>query len=123
MTGDALMPRALRLLNYTDPRGEIDRTQTAELWKRGLTLIDLLLADVLPIEGKEIQTLDVLTDELPVSGHTAAAVLPYGLAMLLAQSEGDGDNQQLMAAMYNQKRGSIRHPAERVSDVLPVPTD
>ena len=43
--------------------------------------------------------------------------------MLLAQSEGDGDNQQLMAAMYNQKRGSIRHPAERVADVLPVPTD
>lgn len=123
MTGDDLMLQAMRLLNYTNPRGDIDRLQAAELFKRGLTMVNLLLADVMPIEGNEIRLLEALTDPLPVSDHTAAAVLPYGLAMLLAQSEGDGDNQQIMAAIYNQKRGSIRRPGNRVADVLPMPCD
>lgn len=43
--------------------------------------------------------------------------------MLLAQSEGDGDNQQLMAAIYNQKRSSIRRPGSRMADALPWPVE
>lgn len=56
--------------------------------------------------------------------HTAMAVMPYGAwPMLLAQSEGDGDNQQLMAAIYNQKRSSIRRPGSRMADALRGPVE
>ena len=33
-------------------------------------------------------------------------VMPYGVAMLLALSEGDGDNQLLYAGLYNRKRAA-----------------
>ncbi len=123
MTGEELMLQAMQLINYTDPRGEIDRSQTAEQWHRGLMLVNTLLADVMPIEGKQLQRMTRLEDTLPVCDHTAMAVMPYGLAMLLAQSEGDGDNQQLMAAIYNQKRSSIRRPGSRMADALPWPVE
>ena len=121
MTGEALFQRAMQLINYTDPRGHIDRSQTAELFQRGLTMVNTLLADVMPIEGKKIQQIQRLEDELPVCEDTAIAVMPYGLAMLLAQSEGDGDNQQLMAMTYNQKRCGIHRPGNRMVDGLPWP--
>lgn len=123
MTGRELMEQAMRLLNYTDPRGEIDRNQTGELFRRGRAMVNQLLADLLPIEGKEITRIDTLDDVLPVSDRTAMTAAPYGLAMLLAGSEGDGDNQQMMAAIYNQKRGSVRRPGSRVADRLPWPMD
>ncbi len=119
MTGDQLIRQALLLLNYTNHRGEIDRCGSEELFRRGTAIINSVLADVLPIEGKPITALRTLNDELPAEEHTAAAVMPYGVAMLLAQSEGDGTNQQLMASIYNQKRSSIRRPAERVTDCIP----
>lgn len=121
MTGDELLQRAMRLVGCTDHRGEIDRTAYAELFARGTTLINTILTDVQPIEGTQPQEICTLADELPVSDLAARGVMPYGVAMLLAQCEGNGTDQQVMASIYEQKRGSIRRPAERVIDTVPSP--
>lgn len=120
MTGQELMHEALRLINYTDPHGNINAQQSAEVMKRSLTIVNVILADVLKIEGKNATRLAEITDELPVEDDTAYNVMPWGVGMLIAQSTGDGDNQQLCAAMYNQKRGSIKRPASARRDVLPT---
>lgn len=121
MTGQELLEQALYLLNYTNNRGEIDTRNSQELLRRGVPIINAVLADVLPIAGEPIAAIGSLSDTLPVAEEIAAAVMPYGVGMWLAQSEADGDNQQLMSALYNQKRNAIRRPSGRVADVLPIP--
>lgn len=121
MTGSELVYEALRLINYTDPHGNINSQQSAEVMKRSLTIVNVILADVQKIEGKNTTRLAQITDELPVEDDTAYNVMPWGVGMLIAQSAGDGDNQQLCAAMYNQKRGSIKRPVSARWDVLPTP--
>ncbi len=121
MTGQELLEQALYLLNYTNNRGEIDTRNSQELLRRGVPIINAVLADVLPIAGEPIAAIGSLSDTLPVAEEIAAAVMPYGIGMWLAQSEADGDNQQLMSALYNQKRNAIRRPSGRVADVLPTP--
>lgn len=121
MTGQELLEQALYLLNYTNNRGEIDTRNSQELLRRGVPIINAVLADVLPIAGEPIAAIGSLSDMLPVAEEIAAAVMPYGVGMWLAQSEADGDNQQLMSALYNQKRNAIRRPSGRVADVLPIP--
>jgi hypothetical protein len=121
VTGIELVYEALRLINYTNPRGEVDTHQAAEVMQRSLTLVNTILADVQKIEGKPVVRLAQLSDELMVEDDTAYNVMPWGVGMLIAQSAGDGDNQQLCAAMYNQKRGSIQRPSYTRRDALPTP--
>lgn len=121
MTGEELLRQALYLLNYTNNRGEIDTRNSEELIRRGVPIVNAVLADVLPIAGEPVSAIGTLEDTLPVSEDTAVRVMVYGVAMWLAQSEADGDNQQLMASIYSQKRNAIRRSSGRVADVLPVP--
>ena len=121
MTGEELLRQALYLLNYTNNRGEIDTRNSEELIRRGVPIVNAVLADVLPIAGEPGSAIGTLEDTLPVAEDTAVRVMVYGVAMWLAQSEADGDNQQLMASIYNQKRNAIRRSPGRVADVLPVP--
>lgn len=121
MTGQELLEQALYLLNYTDNRGEIDTRNSQELFRRGVPIINAVLADVLPIAGEPIAAIGSLSDTLPVAEDIAAGILVYGVGMWLAQAEADGDNQQLLSALFNQKRNAIRRPSGRVADVLPVP--
>ena len=123
MTGEELLRQALYLLNYTNNRGEIDTRNSEELIRRGVPIVNAVLADVLPIAGEPVSAIGTLEDTLPVSEDTAVRVMVYGVAMWLAQSEADGDNQQLMASIYSQKRNAIRRSSGRVADVLPVPGD
>lgn len=51
-------------------------------------LVNTLLADVMPIEGKQLQRMTRLEDTLPVCDHTAMAVMPYGLAHAAGAKRG-----------------------------------
>lgn len=123
MTGEKLLRQALSLLNYTNHRGEIDTRNSEELFRRGTVIINAVLADLLPIAGEPTASIGQLADNLPIGEDIAGGVAVYGVAMWLAQSEGDGDNQQLFSAIYNQKRNAIRRQPGRVADVLPTPTE
>lgn len=120
MIGQDVFRQAIRLLGYTDTLGDPDSAQNGELYKRALTVINQLVCDLsLSESGTMAPPLSSLRQELPLSERTARGVLPYGVAMLLAAAAGDGDNQQLFAALYDQKRVSVRQDYERRTDALP----
>lgn len=120
MTGQEVFRQAIRLLGYTDTLGDPDSAQNTEVYKRGLSVINQLVCDLsLSESGTLSPPLGSLRQEVPLSERTARDILPYGVAMLLAAAGGDGDNQQLFAALYDQKRVSVRSGYERRCDTLP----
>ena len=123
-TGEQIWRQALLLLNYVDAYGCVDRVDSAELWRRGLILINQIYGELWRQEkGEEtFVPLRSMKDPVLVSSHTVQAVMPYGVAMLLAQSEGDGDNQRLFTSLYNTKRTAVSREESR-RDVLPRGSD
>ena len=109
----------MRLLNYTDGSGRLDGRQYAELFKRGLPLVNQIYSDLWYLEREDaFCELSRLEQPLQLSARCVHDVAPFGVAMLMAQSESDGDSQQLFAALYNQKRAAL-HRAVCRRDVLP----
>ena len=119
MTGLEVIKQAMLLLNYTDDSGRVDSRVAGAAGARGLAVLNQVLADVWFAEkrGPFVPLTDVAAS-LPVSDRTCSDVLPYGVAMLLAQGEGDGDNQSTFAAIYNQKRSALTY-VERRCNALP----
>lgn len=120
MTGQEVFKQAMRLLGYTDTFGETDSAQNTELYKQGLAIINQLIADLsVAASGTMAPPLCSLRDDISLDARAVRDVLPYGVAMLLAANRGDGDNQRLFAALYDQKRISVRSGYERRTDTLP----
>lgn len=117
-SGQDVLEQALRLLNYTDIYGQLDGQQHMELYKRGLAAVNQIYSD-LWFTGKSSPFLPLcsLKEPLLLPARQIQDVMPYGVAMLLALSEGDGDNQQLYADLYNRKRAAAVCRRQRV-DVL-----
>lgn len=114
MTGLDVIQRALLLLNYTDESGRADSRISGAVSARGLSIVNQLLADAhAEAPDTPFTPLQAITEALPCSDRVAVDVLPYGVAMLLAQGEGDGDNQSTFAALYNQKRAAFTHTETR----------
>lgn len=104
-SGQDVLEQALRLLNYTDIYGQVDGQQHMELYKRGLAAVNQIYCDLWHTgNDKPFLPLFSLKEPILLPARQLADVMPYGVAMLLALSEGDGDNQQLYAAIYNRKR-------------------
>ncbi len=103
--GQDVLEQALRLLNYTDSYGQLDGEQHTELFKRGLSAVNQIYCDLWYTGKSEpFFPLTSLREPLLLSSRQVQDVMPFGVAMLLAMSEGDGDNQQLYATLYNRKR-------------------
>ena len=120
MTGQEVFRQAIRLLGYTDTLGDPDSVQNTELYKRGLSVINQLVCDLsLSESGTMAAPLVSLRQDVPLTERTVRGILPYGVAMMLAAAAGDGDNQQLFAALYDQKRVAVRNGYERITDTLP----
>lgn len=121
MTGRQVYEQAMRLLNYTDSYGAVDNTQSAEMIRRAPAVINQVFIDLWTIEkpDEELVRID-MNQDIPLSSKTVTGVMPYGVAMLLAQSENDSDNQSLFSALYNRKRSSVPKPSLSIQDVLPA---
>ena len=120
-TGMDVFLRAMSLLGYTGIDGVVDAAQSAELVRRGLNIVNQVLADLWPLE-KTIQFAPMASihEDVPLSVEAVEGILPYGVAMFLAQAEGDGTNQQYYASLYQQKRNAVRRYPRRRQDVLPT---
>lgn len=104
-SGQDVLEQALRLLNYTDVYGQLDGQQHMELYKRGLAAVNQIYSDLWHTGNSgPFIPLFSLKEAVALSTRQVADVMPYGVAMLLALSEGDGDNQRLYAELYNRKR-------------------
>ncbi len=104
-SGRDILKQALLLLNYTDIYEQLDTDDEAVIAKRGLAAVNQIYGD-LWYTGRKDPFLPLIDLDEPVllKDRQAKDVMPFGVAMLLAMSEGDGDNQQVYATVYNRKR-------------------
>ncbi len=120
-TGNEVLKRALHLLGYTDSLGNVDALQDTELMKRGTTAVMQIYSDMQRIENStEFDTEPFnMADEIKLSAVSVNDVMPYGVAMLLADMDNNGVAQAKFANIYNQKRKSIPKSIARRIDVIP----
>lgn len=116
MTGKSVLYQAMSLLNY---RNLEELSGQSEVLLNGLAVVNQIYSDLhYATSNQPWRPLSDLTEDLLLPDRAAADVMPYGVAMLLAQSESDGDNQQLYAALYSRKRSSLSR-SDRVDDRFP----
>ena len=98
---------AMALIGYNDINGEI--SGESELKKNAIPKIQMIYQELYRAEGHtdELPVLLSLNDEIQLLNDTVRDIMPYGVAMLISQSEGDADNQSLMSVLYNQKKGRL----------------
>lgn len=107
MTGMELFDKAMELLGYTSAEGLSGKE---DMLKRGLTLVNLVYSELyyafvyIPGGEDNFKPLALITDKIVLPDRVLNDVAPYGMAMYLAQSESDADNQTLYANIYNQKK-------------------
>lgn len=121
MTGYEVVQQALTLLNYTTPTGDTDNGLNAEQLRRSLPILNTVLADLLKVAGKPMQKVADLQEELPLEEHVAMLAAVPGVAMYLAQSEGDGDSYNRWETEYVQRRRMAARPHGAVKDTVPWP--
>lgn len=68
----------------------------------------------------EFEPIQSLSDEIKLPQNALGDVFLYGLAMHIARSENDGDQQQYFAALYNARRAGLTQ-YDSVMNTLPYP--
>ncbi len=120
MTGQDIFRQALMLLNYTNAHGTVEALNNAELYRRSLPIVNQIYADLWKIQRTdEFVPLSSMTEAVRLETHTVMNSMIYGVAMLVAQTDGDVDNQSLYATLYNQRRSAACIRSERVADCMP----
>lgn len=121
MTGKEMLNHVLGLLNYTDSAGDINAHSNIILHKRSLGIINQIYADLWQPRGEAVvfKPITSMSQVLDLDAYTVMNIMPYGVAMLLAQTEGDIDNQTVFASLYNQRRPGSVTVSDRIADVMP----
>lgn len=121
MTVKEIYLKALVLLGYVNANGEISGQQ--ELQKRCVAAVNQVYAELFfAIGRKDFKPVNSSADNIDLPERILHDIMPYGVAMFIAQSENDGDSQQLYVGIYNKKRASVRM-LNSVQDVLPRGSD
>lgn len=120
MTGQEILEQALRLLHYTDADGQPENRFQADSSRIGLAAVNQIYADLWFMERQDpFVPLASLEDRVGLCGRAVYEAMPLGVAMWIAQAEGDSARQGALAAAYNQKRAQAAAPARRRADVIP----
>lgn len=107
MNGMSLFEKAMEMLGYASAEGISGRE---DILKKALTVINNIYAELyyafvkIPGDEDSFVPLANINDTLNLPTRVLNDIAPYGVAMYLAQSEGDADNQSLYANIYNQKK-------------------
>lgn len=104
MNAKEIYNKAMIMLGYLGSEGISGET---EMSRKGITAINLVISDIGKYFKESPKQISSLSDDVNLPEQILVDVMPYGVAMFLAQSEGDGDNQQLFAVLYNRKRVGV----------------
>ena len=120
MTGAQVLKTALQLLNYTDQNGQVNSANSQEYFGRGLAVINQIYADLWNMRDTNgvFVPLSDINQNIALDEDVCRNAMVYGVAMLMAQSVGDGDNQAMYASLYN-KRRTYNATSSRRIDALP----
>ena len=120
MTGTVIVRQALSLLGYTDTNADGGVPGGVGVYRRALPVLNQIAAELWYMTHDEaFVPLTSLQEEIPLSPRVVLNVLPYGLAMLLAQTAGDADNQTVFAAQYEARRSTASDQPSKIRDALP----
>lgn len=121
MTANVIFNDALKILGYTDSDGNLELT--TRLRNRAIVTVNLVYGDLWRIcnEGS-FKPIKSLSDEIYLPDNATGDIFVYGLAMHIARSENDGDQQQLFAMLYNSRRASLTK-YDKVINVIPRGAD
>ncbi len=97
--------------------GRLEKIGAAAAYASALGRAFQIIDDILDVTST-FEELGTLTDEPKLPPRAADDVMPYGVAMLMAQTIGDADHQGLFASLYNKKRSTLTTRQHR-RDVLP----
>lgn len=119
-TGREVLLQALSLLGYTNHLGEIDSAQHAETMKRGTSAVMQIYRDLKSMESpSDVTEYTDMGADLPLSYRAVNDIMPNGVAMLLAQGDGNADGFAFFSAAYNGKRKAVERPVKKIVDVIP----
>lgn len=120
MNGRSLFDKAMTMLGYASAEGI---SGEEDMLPKALTLINNVYAELHYAfvqkkgDNDSFVPLGNINDTLNLPPLVLNDIAPYGMAMYLAQSEGDADNQSLYASIYNQKK--VRGKVTKITDKLP----
>lgn len=106
MKASEIFNNALKMLGYTDKDGNSELPQ--RLRNCAVVTVNLVYGDLWRVYNKEnFVPIKSLSDEIQLPEEAMDDVFLYGLAMHIARSENDGDQQQYFAHLYNAKRAGL----------------
>ena len=121
MTVQDLLNNVYRKLGYTDSNGEI--TGYGRITAKELQAVNDIYSELWYIENKcsqgFIPAIDY-SDTINLSERTLNEIMPFGVAMTLARSESDGDQQSYFSYLYNSKKNLLTR-SEKVKNKIPTP--
>ncbi len=111
MTGNEVLSRVFNLLGYINSASA--KIVNDNLFKRGPDVINQICNDL------NINCIIGLSDKINADSKSLDA-LCYGVAMIMALVEGDGDKNKVFADIYNAKRATVLSSKEFIEDKLPI---
>ena len=122
MTANEIVITALDMLGLSTENGN---TQIPpRIMNRAVSIVNVVYEDLWGIAAERTvedvgpyKPITVLYDKIDLNDR-ALGIMPYGVAAFIAQSESDGDQQQVWMSTYNKKRRTLAHGYTRV-DTMP----
>ncbi len=106
MKAKELLNNALKMLGYTNADGNAELT--GRIRNGAIVTINLVYGDLWrAVCSGEFEPIKSLDDEIKLPKKALGDMFLYGLAMHIARSENDGDQQQYFAHLYNARRAGL----------------
>lgn len=119
MRANEILNNTLKMMGYSDSDGNIELTQ--RIRNGAIVFINLVYNDLWRMCNMgDFEPIESLDDEIKLPKNVIAEVFLYGLAMHIARSENDGDQQQFFVYLYNLKRAGLTQ-YKKVENCLPYP--
>ncbi len=119
MKASELLNNALKMLGYTDSDGNSELT--GRIRNSAIVTVNLVYSDLWrACNTGDFEPIKSLSDEIKLPQKALGDVFFYGLAMHIARSENDGDQQQYFAHLYNARRAGLTQ-YESVRNTWPRP--
>ena len=117
MKAKELLNNTLKMLGYSDSDGNVELT--SRIRNSAIVTVNLVYGDLWRAMGNgEFEPIKTLEDKIMLPQKALGDVFMYGLAMHIARSENDGDQQQYYTMLYNAKRAGLTQ-YEKVKNVIP----
>lgn len=117
MKATELLNNTLKMLGYSDSDGNVELT--SRIRNSAIATVNLVYGDLWrAMCSGEFEPIKTLDDEIMLPQKALGDVFMYGLAMHIARSENDGDQQQYYTMLYNAKRAGLTQ-YEKVKNVIP----